>query len=61
MHVGISYMAGFRIAMRNCKCMLEALFGNYSTSQADYFQTVNGGGHGDYKMITLAPALFRNC
>jgi len=25
-------------------------------SQADYFQAVKGGGHGDYKMITLAPA-----
>jgi 2-oxoglutarate ferredoxin oxidoreductase subunit alpha len=30
--------------------------GTIQPSQADYFQTVKGGGHGDYKMITLAPA-----
>jgi 2-oxoglutarate ferredoxin oxidoreductase subunit alpha len=30
--------------------------GTIQPSQADYFQTVNGGGHGDYRLITLAPA-----
>ena len=30
--------------------------GTIQPSQADYFQTVKGGGHGDYKLITLAPA-----
>jgi len=25
-------------------------------TQADYFQTVKGGGHGDYRLITLAPS-----
>ena len=30
--------------------------GTIQPSQADYFQSVKGGGHGDYKMITLAPA-----
>ena len=30
--------------------------GTIQPSQADYFQTVKGGGHGDYRVITLAPA-----
>ncbi|HBR21630.1 MAG TPA: 3-methyl-2-oxobutanoate dehydrogenase subunit beta [Nitrospiraceae bacterium] len=29
--------------------------GNISGSQADYFQTVKGGGHGDYKLLVYAP------
>ena len=29
--------------------------GTIQPSQSDYFQTVKGGGHGDYKLITLAP------
>jgi 2-oxoglutarate/2-oxoacid ferredoxin oxidoreductase subunit alpha len=30
--------------------------GNISGSQGDYFQSVKGGGHGDYKMIVYAPS-----
>ena len=30
--------------------------GTIQPSQADYFQTVKGGGHGDYRLITLAPS-----
>jgi 2-oxoglutarate ferredoxin oxidoreductase subunit alpha len=30
--------------------------GTIQPSQSDYFQTVKGGGHGDYRLITLAPA-----
>ena len=30
--------------------------GNISASQADYFQAVKGGGHGDYHSIVLAPS-----
>jgi 2-oxoglutarate ferredoxin oxidoreductase subunit alpha len=30
--------------------------GTIQPSQADSFQTVKGGGHGDYRLITLAPA-----
>jgi len=30
--------------------------GTIQPSQADYFQSVKGGGHGDYKLIVLAPA-----
>jgi len=29
--------------------------GNISGSQGDYFQSVKGGGHGDYRMIVYAP------
>lgn len=29
--------------------------GNISGSQGDYFQSVKGGGHGDYKMLVYAP------
>jgi len=30
--------------------------GGIQPSQADYLQAVKGGGHGDYKMLVLAPA-----
>jgi 2-oxoglutarate ferredoxin oxidoreductase subunit alpha len=30
--------------------------GNIRAAQADYFQTVKGGGHGDYRLIVLAPS-----
>jgi 2-oxoglutarate ferredoxin oxidoreductase subunit alpha len=30
--------------------------GNISGSQADYFQAVKGGGHGDYKLLVYAPS-----
>ena len=30
--------------------------GTIQPSQADYFQTTKGGGHGDYRLIALAPA-----
>ena len=54
---GLSYMAG---------CDLPALvvnvqrggpgLGGIQPSQADYFQATKGGGHGDFKMIVLAPS-----
>jgi 2-oxoglutarate ferredoxin oxidoreductase subunit alpha len=54
---GISYLAG---------CELPAVIvnmnragpglGNIQPSQADYFQAVKGGGHGDYHLLVLAPA-----
>jgi 2-oxoglutarate ferredoxin oxidoreductase subunit alpha len=53
---GISYL---------CGCELPAVIanvqrggpglGNISGSQGDYFQATKGGGHGDYRMIVLAP------
>lgn len=30
--------------------------GSISPSQADYFQAVKGGGHGDYKLLVYAPS-----
>ncbi len=30
--------------------------GNIGGAQGDYFQSVKGGGHGDYRLINLAPA-----
>src|SRR3989344_7977075 len=54
---GISYLVG---------CELPAVIvnmqrggpglGNIAPSQGDYFQAVKGGGHGDYKLIVLAPS-----
>lgn len=35
--------------------------GNIAPGQADYFQTVKGGGHGDYKLLTLAPWSITEC
>ena len=53
---GISYLAG---------CELPAVIvnmnragpglGNVTPSQPDYFQSTRGGGHGDYRTITLSP------
>ena len=54
---GLSYLAG---------CDLPALvvnvqrggpgLGGIQPSQSDYFQATKGGGHGDFRMIVLAPA-----
>ncbi len=30
--------------------------GTIQPSQSDYFQATKGGGHGDYRLIVLAPA-----
>lgn len=54
---GISYLAGAELpaVVVNIARGGPGL-GNISPSQADYFQSVKGGGHGDYKMLVLAPA-----
>ncbi len=57
MQEGISYIAGAELP-----CLLVNVarggpgLGTIQPSQADYFQSVKGGGHGDYHMIVLAPA-----
>lgn len=57
MQEGISYLAGAQIP-----CLLANVvrggpgLGTIQPSQADYFQSVKGGGHGDYKLIVLAPS-----
>lgn len=53
---GISYLAACELP-----CVIVNMqrggpgLGNIAPSQADYFQSVKGGGHGDYKVIVLAP------
>lgn len=52
----ISYMAGMEIpgVIVNVQRGGPGL-GNIAGSQADYFQAVKGGGHGDYRLIVFAP------
>ena len=54
---GISYIAGSDLPalIVNVERGGPGL-GGIQPSQSDYFQTVKGGGHGDYKLIVLAPA-----
>ena len=57
MQEGISYIAGAELP-----CLIVNVvrggpgLGTIQPSQADYFQAVKGGGHGDYRLIVLAPA-----
>ena len=54
---GISYIAGAELPALIVNIMRGGPgLGTIQPSQADYFQTVKGGGHGDYRVITLAPA-----
>ena len=54
---GISYMAGAELPGLIVNVMRGGPgLGTIQPGQADYFQAVKGGGHGDYNMITLAPA-----
>ena len=54
---GISYIAGAELPCLIVNVMRGGPgLGTIQPSQADYFQTVKGGGHGDYCLITLAPA-----
>jgi len=54
---GISY-----IACAELPCLLVNVsrggpgLGTIQPSQGDYFQAVKGGGHGDYRLIVLAPS-----
>ncbi|MEA5000374.1 MAG: 3-methyl-2-oxobutanoate dehydrogenase subunit VorB [Endomicrobiaceae bacterium] len=52
----LSYMAGMEIpgVIVNVQRGGPGL-GNIAGSQADYFQAVKGGGHGDYHLIVFAP------
>lgn len=53
---GLSYLAGAELP-----CVVIDVsrggpgLGTIQASQADYFQVVKGGGHGDYRMPVLAP------
>jgi 2-oxoglutarate ferredoxin oxidoreductase subunit alpha len=56
MQEAISYLAAAQIP-----CLIANIMrggpglGNIQGSQADYFQATRGGGHGDYRIIVLAP------
>lgn len=54
---GISYLVGCELpaVIANVQRGGPGL-GNISGSQADYFQATKGGGHGDSRMMVLAPA-----
>jgi len=54
---GLSYMAGAELPMLVVNVQRGGPgLGNIAPSQSDYFQAVKGGGHGDYRLIVLAPA-----
>ncbi len=54
---GISYLAGAELPAVVVNMMRGGPgLGNIAGSQADYFQATKGGGHGDYRLIVLAPA-----
>ena len=54
---GISYIAGAELP-----CLIVNIIrggpglGGIQPAQSDYLQATKGGGHGDYKMVVLAPA-----
>ena len=54
---GLSYLAGAELP-----CLIVNVsrggpgLGTIQPSQADYFQSTKGGGHGDYRLLVLAPA-----
>ncbi|HOJ12096.1 MAG TPA: 3-methyl-2-oxobutanoate dehydrogenase subunit VorB [Clostridiales bacterium] len=54
---GISYIAGAElpaVIVNIVRC--GPGLGGILPAQCDYFQAVKGGGHGDYKMVVLAPS-----
>jgi 2-oxoglutarate ferredoxin oxidoreductase subunit alpha len=54
---GISYIAGAELPALVVNVQRGGPgLGTIQPSQADYFQATKGGGHGDYKLIVLAPS-----
>ncbi len=59
---GISYLAGAELPAVIVNVMRAGPgLGNIWPSQADYFQATKGGGHGDYRLLVLAPAMVQEC
>ena len=57
MQEGISYLAGAELPCVIVNIMRAGPgLGGVQPSQADYFQATKGGGHGDYRLIVLAPS-----
>lgn len=56
MQEGVSYIAGASLPVLILNVMRGGPgLGTIQPSQADYFQATKGGGHGDYRLIVLAP------
>ncbi|NLB09637.1 MAG: 3-methyl-2-oxobutanoate dehydrogenase subunit beta, partial [Clostridiaceae bacterium] len=54
---GISYMCGAELPGVIVNVMRGGPgLGTIQPAQGDYFQATRGGGHGDYRLIVLAPA-----
>ncbi|NLN83483.1 MAG: 3-methyl-2-oxobutanoate dehydrogenase subunit VorB [Firmicutes bacterium] len=54
---GISYLVGSQLPCVVVNMMRGGPgLGTIQPSQSDYFQSTKGGGHGDYKMLVLAPS-----
>lgn len=57
MQEGISYLAGAELPAVIVNIMRGGPgLGNIAPSQSDYYQATRGGGHGDYRVIVLAPS-----
>ncbi len=53
---GLSYLAGAELPCVVVNMMRGGPgLGGIQASQGDYFQSTKGGGHGDYRLIVLAP------
>jgi pyruvate/2-oxoacid:ferredoxin oxidoreductase alpha subunit len=53
---GISYLVGSELPAVIVDVMRGGPgLGNIAPAQGDYYQVVKGGGHGDYRLIVLAP------
>ncbi len=56
MQEGISYLVGAQLPCVIINIMRGGPgLGGIQPSQSDYFQATRGGGHGDYRLIVLAP------
>ncbi|MFH1552700.1 MAG: 3-methyl-2-oxobutanoate dehydrogenase subunit VorB [Candidatus Omnitrophota bacterium] len=54
---GISYLAGCELPAVIVNVMRGGPgLGNIDAAQGDYFQATKGGGHGDYRLLVLAPS-----
>ena len=54
---GLTYLAGCELPCLVVNVMRGGPgLGTIQPSQGDYFQATKGGGHGDYRLIVLAPA-----
>lgn len=54
---GLSYMCGAELPCFYANIVRGGPgLGNIAPAQSDYFQATRGGGHGDYRVIVLAPS-----